>query len=338
MDEKMDRLLASISDSFQAGDYAAVIKYCDQALILAPKDAKLLLARADCHMLRKEFKAALLDFNESINQNPAIAESYNSRATCYSLMLLPSLAIDDYVKAIKIEPDNGSYYRNRAEIYSRIGSYAMAEKDCTAAIKIDESDFEAYLKRARACAEMGRTREAYEDCNKAETINATPLVFRTRGHILMSQERYAESLVEFDKALVLDSKSADVVFEKALLETNRKHFASAKDFYEKALLIEPNTTFYLCGMADFLSSCPDLEVRDLDKAIALAKRANEISQGASPAPIMIIASTYARKGLFAEAIAAQEKALALPPDSFFGTIDKAREKLKTLKAGTVPKD
>lgn len=78
---------------------------------------------------KKEFDRAILFFNQSLELNPADAESYEMRGMTYSSKEQYDQAIADFNKAIEIKPGLGEVYFNRAKAYFFRGEYDQFRRD-----------------------------------------------------------------------------------------------------------------------------------------------------------------------------------------------------------------
>ena len=81
--------------------------------------------------------------------------------------------------------------------------------------------------------------------------------------------------------------------------------------YQAALEIEPLSVLPLNNLAWVLSTSDDTEFRNGSRAVELAERAVQLSQGQNPRFIRTLAAAYAADGRFSDASEAAERALSL---------------------------
>jgi cytochrome c-type biogenesis protein CcmH/NrfG len=81
--------------------------------------------------------------------------------------------------------------------------------------------------------------------------------------------------------------------------------------YGKAIELEPQFILPETHLAWMLATWPDASIRDGNKAVVLAEKANELSGGADPQVLRTLAAAYAETGRFPEAVSTAQKALEL---------------------------
>jgi tetratricopeptide (TPR) repeat protein len=95
----------------------------------------------------------------------------------------------------------------------------------------------------------------------------------------------------------------------ALATNGRTAEAVAND--REALQKFPNARDVCSHLALLLATCPDESLRDGEEAVALAKRAVELSDGETPGVLGTLAAAYAEHGEFPEAVATTRRAIDL---------------------------
>lgn len=78
-----------------------------------------------------------------------------------------------------------------------------------------------------------------------------------------------------------------------------------------ALEDEPDRVSVLNLAASLLATCPDASIRNGAEAIALAKRAQQLTAGHDAAILDTLSAAYAEMGLFPQAIETEQQAVAL---------------------------
>jgi Flp pilus assembly protein TadD len=120
-----------------------------------------------------------------------------------------------------------------------------------------------------------------------------------------------EAITEFQKALQIlpDNASFHFNFSSALLRKGRVGEAIAQ--LELALQIEPANMEAQNNLAWLLATCPQASLRNGDKAMQLARRANELAGGKNPVILATLAAACAEAGRFSEAVETAQRALRL---------------------------
>jgi tetratricopeptide (TPR) repeat protein len=131
----------------QAGQWGQALARVDQVLIAAPKDAQVLVFRAQCLLglgLRTEAFAAADHAERYAADNAAIRDA---AGTLYSLGRDQRRALAAYDAAVALAPNNPQFRYNRASIRRFLGDLDGAEQDFDHAIAVSPRDFEAYKNR-----------------------------------------------------------------------------------------------------------------------------------------------------------------------------------------------
>lgn len=172
--------------------------------------------------------------------------------------------------------DYGQWYYKRGLAYADNGRYNEAVNFFGRALEIDPQNHSAYCDRGKAFLSMGRYNIAVVDINKAIEIDPEYAeAYGQLGKIHLHQGEYDQAISAFDQAIRLGSRSPEPYSYKGWI----------------------------------LAASPEAEYRDGPKAVELALKALEFSPKAYC--FDVLAAAYAEAGRFSDAIAAQEKAIAL---------------------------
>lgn len=93
----------------------------------------------------------------------------------------------------------------------------------------------------------------------------------------------------------------------------RGDFGRALAEYDRAIKLDVMSHYMHGDYAWILATCPDQRFRDGKKAIASATQACELTEWRGPMSLDTLAAAYAENGDFAQAVAWQQKAIALLP-------------------------
>jgi protein O-mannosyl-transferase len=105
-----------------------------------------------------------------------------------------------------------------------------------------------------------------------------------------------------------------VTTRNSVAHTNLGNTLPARDalpHYEAALAIAPDSTLPLNNLAWILATAPEVSLRDGQRAVQLAGKANQLGGGTDPNFLRTLAVAYAEVGRFADAIQTAEHALPL---------------------------
>jgi Tfp pilus assembly protein PilF len=182
-----------------------------------------------------------------------------------------------YAKDVATRPSNARARSNLASVLIDQGRPAEAEPLLRDAIRLEPDYPDAYANLGVAYVVEGRTEDALPMFERAIALAPEyPAIWRNYGETLASVGRYADAARAFRKALPSSPDDPD------LLE----------------------------GLAWVLATAPDVSVRDGKTAVALARRAAQLS-GEAPNVLDTLAAAHAESGEFADAVANAERALAL---------------------------
>jgi tetratricopeptide (TPR) repeat protein len=98
--------------------------------------------------------------------------------------------------------------------------------------------------------------------------------------------------------------------------------------------IKPDIAEVQNNLARLLATCPQASLRNGNKAVELAQRANQLTGDGNPVVLGTLAAAYAEAGRFPEAVATAERALqAAETQSNTALADAIRSQMKLYQAG-----
>lgn len=264
-----------------------------QRLAANPNDMDALSRRASAWRLKGELDAALRDASEAIRLNPHPA-LFNNRALIWSAKKNFDQAIADYSQAISLNPNYALAYANRAFMWFGKKDFDKAIEDASHAIRIDPRQIGAY---------------------------------RTRGVAWHAKKDYDKAIEEFAQVLRLDPRSAQAFTDRGRSWSAKKNYPQALADFNEAVRLEPTNVTSACALALWLSSCPEPKFRDGQRALELAKNAQQQERNDSTA-LEALAAAHAELGQFDDAVRWQERALLDPQRK---TDDDARRRLERYR-------
>lgn len=236
---------------------------------------------------------AMAHFSGRVRADPKDAFAWSRRGVANRYAGKPELALEDLDEAVRLAPKDADLLGIRGMMYWANKKLDEAIADYTAAVKLDPTYAVGFRNRGLAWHARGEFDRAIADYT--ESARVAP--------------RYAPAL--HDRAATWRAKGEP---RKALADLN------------EAVKLDPR---YAAAMADLarLLATTDENARDGRRAVELATRANELTDGKDSSVLDALAAAYAETGEFDKAVEFQKKALADPVfERDSGA--RARERLK----------
>jgi tetratricopeptide (TPR) repeat protein len=120
-----------------------------------------------------------------------------------------------------------------------------------------------------------------------------------------------EAISHYQKALEIKPDYAEAHNNLGLAFFQKGQMAEAITHYQKALEINPNNAAAQNNLAWMLAICPQASLRNGNRAVELAQRANQLYGGNNPLVLRTLATACAEAGRFPEAVETAQRALQL---------------------------
>lgn len=223
--ERATELLKSAKSEASKGRYDLAIDFATRALDYSASKEFAYFERAKIYVAKKEYENAVNDYTECIKLGERNSTYYNARAQVYGLMKRYGDAISDYSEVIRLNPKSLSGYENRANAYFQMKLYDEAINDITEVIGGDPKA-SYYRLRALSFRELKDYENAILDFNHAlELSPKSAELYCERGQVYFVMENFDEALRDAKKALYYDPAS---------VEAKKLEAESAKKSNEKA--------------------------------------------------------------------------------------------------------
>jgi tetratricopeptide (TPR) repeat protein len=253
------------------------VAFFTRQLELKPSDFGALNRRASAWRFRGEYDAALKDMDAALRVS-SDAAGYNNRGLIWHARRDYERAIIDFSKAIELSRGSALQLVNRANSYLGNKDFDSAIADATQALAVHP---------------------------------AYPEAHRVRGLAQYHKKRYGEAIADLSRTIELDAKHADAFAERAAVWAARREHVKALDDFDQSLRLEPKNVLNIASAALWLASCPDPKHRDGQRALMLARAAQQLQRSNSHA-LQAMAAAHAELGQFAEAVRYQEQAMLDP--------------------------
>jgi tetratricopeptide (TPR) repeat protein len=216
--------------------------------------------------------------------------------------------------AVDCTPRNWLAHNNLGNALIARGEWQQALDQFREALAIDPDSSEARVNAAAMLAALGHPDEAAVEYRKALEAAApgNPKTFVALGDFLFGEGQFDRAMSYYCSALAIDRHCAPAHDRIGRILAHQGDDARAVAEYEKSLALEPDSVEALNDLAWLRASSSAAALRDADRAVRLARRADELAGGQRPDVLDTLAASCAAGGQFAEAVAAARQALALP--------------------------
>jgi tetratricopeptide (TPR) repeat protein len=206
-----------------------------------------------------------------------------------------------YEKALQLKPDLAEACNNLANILLQQGKVDEATALLQRPLRIDPHNVEALVTLASIVQQQGRLGEAIAMLHQALQLSPdSAQAYNNLGCVLLQQGNVAEAIPQIQRALQL----------------------------------RPGDPSIQQNLAWVLATCPQASVRDGKMALALARRANELTGGESPLILHALAAALAETGRYSEADETARHALRLAEaQSNTRLAGELRSEIKFYEAG-----
>lgn len=170
------------------------------------------------------------------------------------------------------------------------------------ALRIDPNLVEAYNNLGNLLDELGKPIDALASYESAARLQPdAPLVHENLGSELLKLGRFDEAMQEYQKASELAPDDPRPLYLMGKANLRRGQSVQAITNFETALQRDPNDAQSLTWLARILASDKEPKLRDGARAITLAQKANDLTDGKQPLVLGSLAMAYAEAGRFDEA-------------------------------------
>lgn len=270
-------------------------------------------------------------FRRAVEVRPGFAEANANLGLALEALGRNEEALDHFVAAVKFKPDAAPLRLSLAAALVKLKRVDEALAEYQTALELKPENLEVRLTLANRLMEIGRTAEATEGFRRAvEQSPTNVLALDGLGCALAQAGQIDEALNHFRQALELSPTNAFVRLHLGMMLQRKDSAAEAATEYRRAIEHDPHLIAALNNLAWLLATHPDAALRNGAEAVALAKRACELTEEREPHFIGTLAAAHAEAGQFAEAITAAEKARDLAREMGAPEIARRNEELLLL--------
>lgn len=289
---------------------------------------------------------ALEHFREALRIQPNLAEAENNIGTVFMDMGRTAEAMTHFERALKLKPDYAIANNNYATLLIPAGRHADAIQHFERALRSRPDYPEVHYNLGNLRATQGRPADAithYEQAlrlrpryAKAHFGLGAALVLQRRpaeaiqrfqtalqimpdfaevhynlGLLLIAEKREAEAIEHFRRAGAIQPQFAEAHYRMALTLQSQGRHAEAIAQYEKAIAANPDHSSSHNNLAWTLAASPNDALRDGERAVTHALKANDLIGGNRADALDTLAVAYAEAGRFEDALVTARRALTI---------------------------
>jgi tetratricopeptide (TPR) repeat protein len=322
----------------EKGQHDKAIADFTKALELDPGYSDAYYNRGLSYYDKGLYDRALEDFTKTLELDPISADAYYHRGLTYYAKGLYDRALEDFTKTLELEPIS-EVYKIRGDVYEKKGQYDKAITDYNKALELDPILAVAYNNRGNVYWSKGQYDKAIEDYNKALELDPILAVaYFNRANVYANKGQYDKAIADYTKALELRPGYVDDYFKRGNAYYNKGQHDKAIADFTKALELRPSSVGAHNSLSWLLATCPNAELRDGNRAVKLARKVLELTQGREGYLYLdTLAAALAESGEFENAVKVQQQAISLLKEKGGSYLEHYLEdylkRLKSYKAG-----
>ena len=221
-------------------------------------------------------------------------------------------AITQFQKALEIKPDFAEAHNTLGDCLLQIGRVNEAITHFQKALEINPNFVEAHNNLGYSLSQIGRVNEAIVHFQRALEINPDfTEAHNNLGYCFLQIRRVDEAIVQYRRAIELQPRFVQAYNNLGDAFRQKGMAAEAMANYQKAIELQPQFIPAQANLAWLLATWPEPSVRNGDKAVALAEKADQLSNDKDPQILRTLAAAYAEAGRFPEAVLTAKQALVL---------------------------
>jgi tetratricopeptide (TPR) repeat protein len=239
-------------------------------------DAEGFARRGQAFMSRRNFAAALADFDRAAELEPKEPKHFRNRAQAHLGLRRPILAMADFDEALKLQPDDVTSLVGRGALYLESNDYGRAARDFDAAIKVEPDRALAVARLYTAAGQFDRALGAYDGWIAAHPAGdqlPTALNGRCWTRALWNRD-LDKALADCDAALRRGPRTAAVLDSRGLVHLRRLELDLAIADYDQAIKLQPKEAWSLYGRGLAKLAKGDKAAGEADLAAATALAPN----------------------------------------------------------------
>jgi tetratricopeptide (TPR) repeat protein len=248
----------------------------------------------------------------TLARNPACWMAHNNLGIVLSQKGEIDEAIAHYRTALQMRPDFSDANYNLGNALLQRGEIDEAILHCQKAVMVEPFDPDAQVALGNALFQKGLVDDAIVHYERALALRPYYVIAHYGLSTALLQKGELDAAISHCRAaLSVQPEHAEARINLAVALDQKGQIADAIVNYEKALTISPQSIPAQNNLAWLLATCSNASLRNGNKALELARQANQLSSGANLIVRRTLAAAHAEIGQFAKAIEIAQDALRL---------------------------
>ncbi|MFN8061376.1 MAG: tetratricopeptide repeat protein [Vicinamibacterales bacterium] len=264
------------------------------------------------HWDRKALLRRTAGIERLLEANPRHVGMLRSLGSNYLALGHLDRAVPVLLESLRIDAGDPYVHFNLGSALAAQGKRQEAANAYRRAIDLKPDYAEAMNNLALVLRDAGRVPEAVSLLERAVAANpAFEQAHNNLGSFHRSTGRLADARREFETAVRLAPDYADALANLAAIAATEGDTAASVAYYRRALAADADHVSALGGLAWLLATRGSAVSGGTDEAVRAARHAVELTRQGDASALDTLAAALASAGLFAEAVGAGERALAL---------------------------
>jgi len=253
---------------------------------------------------------AMVHFQQALQIRPDYADAHFNLGVAQVRQGNVDEAIAHFQKALQIQPDDTQARLALGNALLQQGHVGDALDHFQKAVQVEPDNLEAQVALGSALLQLGQVGEAITHFRKALQIEPRNAEAQCDlGAALFRQGNVDDAIAHFQKALEINPGIAEAHLNLGSAFVKKGEVNEAIAHFQKALTIEPDNVEVLNDLAWLLATAPQASLRNGNRAVELAQRADQVAGGESPIILSTLAAAYAEVGRFGDAQQSARKAV-----------------------------
>jgi len=221
------------NECYKTQNFAAAIKFYEQAIAANPAPAQLYFNLGLAHAKLNAHDNAVIHFKKAIERNPNYGKAYAHLAdSLYKLNKL-DIAIENYEKALLLEPNNIETHLGIARVLVDQRKFTQAGQHFNFVIQREPNNINALFDLANTLNMENKTEQALERYFKLLPLTGeSPSMLYNIAYTLKKLGRIPEAIDYYQKTLIKDPTNAEAHFSLGLAYLISGNFTRGWPEYE----------------------------------------------------------------------------------------------------------